>query len=98
MIKEPRILILEDQPTDAELAMRELRRAQIAFEAKRVDTKESFLQALKEFDPDVILSDFSLPQFNALDALDLLHGKRGNCLYDYQAGAKPQNESCRRRN
>jgi PAS domain S-box-containing protein len=72
MIKETRILILEDSPTDAELAIRELRRAQLSFEAKRVDTKEEFLKALKEFSPDVILSDYSLPRFNALDALGLI--------------------------
>jgi PAS domain S-box-containing protein len=52
--------------------MRELRQAKIVFEAKRVDTRKTFLQALKDFEPDVILSDFSLPQFNALDALGLL--------------------------
>lgn len=72
MIKEPRILILEDIPDDAELAMRELRRAEISFQSKRVETKEGFLEALREFEPDVILSDFNLPQFNALEALGLL--------------------------
>lgn len=72
MIKEPRILILEDLATDAELAIRELRRAKLTFESKRVETRESFLRALKEFNPDIILSDYSLPQFNALEALHLL--------------------------
>jgi diguanylate cyclase (GGDEF)-like protein/PAS domain S-box-containing protein len=72
MIKEPRILILEDQPTDAELAVRELQRAALSFVSIRVETREAFLEALKEFNPDIILSDYSLPQFNALDALRLL--------------------------
>lgn len=72
MNKDPRILILEDLPTDAELAMRELQKAKIHFQAKRVETKEAFLLALQEFEPDLILSDYSLPMFDALDALHLL--------------------------
>ncbi len=72
MTKKTRILILEDQPTDAELEIRELRQAKLEFEAKCVETKESFLEALEEFDPDVIISDYGLPQFNGLEALRLL--------------------------
>lgn len=72
MDKETRILILEDQPTDVELAVRELRRADITFEYRGIETKESFLKELVDFSPDVILSDFALPQFNGLDALRLL--------------------------
>ena len=72
MIKKFRILILEDQPTDAELEIRELRQAKLEFEAKCVETKETFLKALKDFDPDVIISDYGLPQFNGLEALRLL--------------------------
>ena len=45
MIKEPRILILEDLPTDAELAMRELRKAQIVFNAKRVDNRDDLTRS-----------------------------------------------------
>jgi diguanylate cyclase (GGDEF)-like protein/PAS domain S-box-containing protein len=72
MTKKTRILILEDQPTDAELEIRELRQAKLEFEAKCVETKETFLEALKEFDPDIIISDYGLPQFNGLEALRLL--------------------------
>ena len=72
MINKSRILILEDQPTDAELAVRELRRAQLEFEFKRVETRDEFLDALKDFEPNLILSDYGLPQFNGLEALRLL--------------------------
>lgn len=72
MEKELRILILEDVPTDAELMERELRRANLTFSSKRVDTKEAFVKELKDFAPDIILSDYSLPQFNAIEALQLL--------------------------
>ena len=72
MSRETRILILEDTATDAELVERELRKAKVLFSSKRVDTKEAFLREIEEFAPDIILSDFSLPQFNGLEALRLL--------------------------
>lgn len=67
-----RILILEDNPTDAELMVRELRRVNIRFISNRVETKEAFARELKHFNPDLILSDYSLPQFDGLAALRLV--------------------------
>ncbi|MFL6208320.1 MAG: PAS domain S-box protein [Pyrinomonadaceae bacterium] len=67
----PRILFLEDMPADAELAERELRRAGMNFSARRVETADAFRAALTEFAPDLILSDFRLPQFTGLDAIRL---------------------------
>jgi len=75
MNEETRILILEDVATDAELIERELRKANIAFTSRRVETKESFARALIEFEPDIILSDYALPQFSGLEALGLLKEK-----------------------
>jgi PAS domain S-box-containing protein len=66
-----RILILEDVPMDAELVEYELERARVRFEARRVDTRESFLDELEAFRPDVILSDFTLPRFDGMSALSL---------------------------
>ena len=68
-----RILSLEDVAYDVELMQRELRKADIEYELQRVETREQFLAALKEFHPDIILADYSLPQFSALEALKLLH-------------------------
>jgi signal transduction histidine kinase len=76
MITETRILILEDVITDAELVERELRRGNIAFTSQRVDTKEGFLKALCDFEPDIVLSDYKLPQFSGLEALQLLKGRK----------------------
>lgn len=66
---ELRILMLEDNETDAELMVHTLRRGGFAFISKRVDTKTDFLRALKTQPPDVILSDYSLPSFDAMAAL-----------------------------
>ena len=67
-----RILMLEDTPTDAELAQHELRKAGMAFTAQRVESRDAFIQALHDFRPDIILSDFTLPGFNGLEALEIV--------------------------
>jgi PAS domain S-box-containing protein len=66
-----RILVLEDVPMDAELLEYELRRAGMAFETRRVESRAGFLEALNAFAPDVILSDYSLPGFDGMSALAL---------------------------
>jgi hypothetical protein len=68
-----RVLILEDRPLDAELMVLELRRAGFDPQWTRVDTEQDFLTNLsQEF--DIILSDYSMPKFDALQALILLQG------------------------
>jgi two-component system, cell cycle sensor histidine kinase and response regulator CckA len=67
-----KILIVEDLIADAELIERQLRKAHITFQSRRVDTKEAFLAALHEFEPAIVLSDYNLPQFSGPEALKLL--------------------------
>ncbi len=66
-----RILILEDTSADAELAQREIRKSLGECEFQVVHTRENFLRALQAFQPDVILSDYILPQFDGLTAVKL---------------------------
>jgi len=66
-----RVLILEDSETDAELVLYELRRAGYEPDWRRVDNETDYLDCLST-DPDVILADYSMPQFDALLALQLL--------------------------
>ncbi len=65
------ILIVEDNPMDAELLARQLRRAEFEFEYQRVDTEDAFLAALNPT-IDLILSDYAMPNFSGLRALELL--------------------------
>jgi signal transduction histidine kinase len=69
--KKLRILMLEDVASDAELIERELRKAELEFAAKRVETKDDFLAGLRDYAPDLILSDYSLPTFDGISALAL---------------------------
>ncbi|MGH8319127.1 MAG: EAL domain-containing protein [Steroidobacteraceae bacterium] len=66
-----RVLLVEDVPAEGELTIRQLRKGGRSCECLRVDTQEGFTAALVEFRPDVILSDFTLPQFSGLSALKL---------------------------
>jgi len=71
-----RILILEDSPNDAELATAKLKRARIACESLRVETRADFLEQLEKFGPDLVLSDSSLPAFDGLSALAIVRDRR----------------------
>ena len=66
--KSLNILILEDNPDDAELMVAELEKGGCIITHKIVDTEEDFKKSLKE-PPDLILADYKLPSLNALDAL-----------------------------
>ena len=72
MKKELEILIVEDIAHDAELIERELRNSDVPFRARRVQTRLDFVSALEDYRPDLILSDFTLPQFDAIQALHTL--------------------------
>ena len=72
MDNEMRILMLEDVNTDAELIERELRHANISFVIERVQSREEFLRQLKGFCPDIVLADYTLPEFSGMEALELL--------------------------
>lgn len=66
-----RVLVLEDRPIDAELVLYEMKRSGYHCVSKRVDTQEDYLKAIEDV-PDIILADYSLPQFTAMQALHLL--------------------------
>lgn len=71
-----RILVLEDVPSDAELEIRELRRAGIQGEWRRVETEAEFRAALDSFAPEVVLADYSLPSWNGMKALKVVRELR----------------------
>lgn len=82
-----RILLLEDEPADAEFVERELRKAALAFTAQRVDKRDSYLDALRDFAPDLILADYKLPGFDGLEALALARAQRPDLPFVFVSGA-----------
>jgi diguanylate cyclase (GGDEF)-like protein/PAS domain S-box-containing protein len=69
-VTELRILLLEDNPTEAELIERVLRKAGLEFVSLRVDSESGFEQSLTEFRPDIVLADYNLPSYSGRAALD----------------------------
>jgi diguanylate cyclase (GGDEF)-like protein len=66
-----RLVMVEDSDADAELVARNLAKAGLDVDIHRVETEPDFVRALHKIEPEVILSDFSLPQFDGLRALDI---------------------------
>jgi nitrogen fixation negative regulator NifL len=77
MAKPLNILIVEDSQDDADLIVAELRRAGFAPKWKRVELEADFLAEIKKL-PDIILSDYSMPQFSGLRAAQLLQASSLN--------------------
>jgi len=73
MSRKARILLLEDNPEDAELVARLLAGGGLSCEIRRVDSREGYTAALSEGPFDLILSDYGLPGFDGSAALALAH-------------------------
>lgn len=81
MSEKLKILILEDNPVDADLTIRALNKSDLNFECCHVENRSDFLFALNNFRPNVILSDHSLPDFSSSDALPLAQKICESCVF-----------------
>ncbi len=66
-----KLLIIEDNPFDRDLLLRELHRGGFVLEYIQVDSAERLTQAL-ESEWDIVTCDYSMPSFNAFEALAIL--------------------------
>jgi len=80
--KNLKVLLLEDNEDDADLIRRELKGGGITFTSLVVDTREDFITGIHQFEPDIIISDHSMPRFNSGEALRI-----------YKTHLKEQNRS-----
>ena len=67
-----RLLFLEDNAADLELIQRELKRSGMSFEGEVVSRPKEFAQRIREGRWDAVLSDFRLPGWTGMDALDAM--------------------------
>ena len=67
-----RVLVVEDSPMDAELMLLRLAKEGFQLDWRRVETEDEYVASLNS-NPDLVLSDWSLPQFSGLRALQLMH-------------------------
>ncbi len=84
------LLLLEDVAADAELVEHELKRSGFNINSRRVESREDFLHELSCSPTDIILADYSLPQFSALEALQLLREVRCNIPLVLVTGANSE--------
>jgi len=66
-----RVLILEDNPNDAEIIQDVIRRSSLRCSFFLAHDKNGFLDGITNFEPEVVLSDNALPQFDSEDALEI---------------------------
>ena len=81
-----RILLLEDDPTDAALIQELLEADNIACEVTRVQTRAEFLSGLEDSAIDLILADYKLPSFDGLSALKLAQNVRPGLPFIFVSG------------
>jgi len=81
-----KILLVEDVERDAELALRELKRAGLIFQSRRVETESAFRRELGDFKPDIIVSDFSMPRFSGRAALTITRESEAEIPFIFLSG------------
>jgi PAS domain S-box-containing protein len=67
-----KILFVEDDPNDVELAELELCKGNMLFDSVRVDTESGLFEALIDFCPDIVICDYSMPALNGKQALEIV--------------------------
>src|SRR5579864_5118466 len=67
-----RLLVVEDSEDDAALVLRELRRGGFDLTFTRVDTRQALLAALDEASWELVISDYSMPTFDAPGVLEVI--------------------------
>jgi hypothetical protein len=87
MDKPLNVLFVEDSEIDTELICAELKRGGYGVDFNRVDTADAFLLALHARPWDLIISDFSMPNFDGLKAFDLFSKEKLDIPFIFVSGA-----------
>jgi PAS domain S-box-containing protein len=78
---------LEDNEDDAHFILSELKKGAIPHVARCVSRRDEFIAALAKFKPDLVLSDYRLPEFKELEALEIVRGKDPDLPFILVTGA-----------
>ncbi len=76
MLRTLHVLQVEDSDTDAALIARELRRGGYKLNVERVDTHDAMVAALDRADWDIVISDYTMPTFDAPAALAVVRERQ----------------------
>src|SRR5580658_6895101 len=83
-----RFLLIEDNPMDAELVQGELRRAEFDFTCVVVETAEDFTREVRANRPHIVLADLNLPQWQGMEALEVLRRENLDIPFIVVTGAR----------
>lgn len=86
MNKPLRVLHLEDDPFDGELLKRMLAHEKLVDEWVRVETAKDYTDALEHGQFDLILSDYTLPSFNGMEALAVARERQPDTPFIFVSG------------
>ena len=84
--KSHKVLFLEDTDEDAELLERRLRETGLSLELRRAVSKAAYLEALENFAPDIIISDYKLSDIDGAAAFNLARGRNPNIPFIIMSG------------
>jgi CheY-like chemotaxis protein len=87
MTKPLHIIMVEDEVLDCELLGLMLRREGIDHITRRVEDADELHAAIAEFEPNLIISDFSLPRFTGLQALEIRSKVCPNTPFFFHSGS-----------
>jgi len=91
MKKNIRVLILEDTASDAALIEDELQTAGLKFVSRVVSNRKDYLAELDGHPPDIILSDYNLPQYDGVKALSDVRSRLPDTPFILVTGAIGEN-------
>lgn len=86
-LENVKILVLEDNPDDLGLLKHNLKKLSFDYELKVSETKAGFISSLDMQLPDLVLSDFNLPDYNGLEALKEIRKRDDNIPFIIVSGA-----------
>ena len=85
-----KILFIDDQDDEVFMERRQLERDGIDFTWTRVDCEADVRSALREFAPDVILCDYTIPGYSGAAALELVHDLQPALPFLFVSGTIPE--------
>jgi PAS domain S-box-containing protein len=86
MPRQIKVLLVEDRADDAEMLLREMHLRGLDVVSRRVYTGADYAEALETFAPDLILSDYTLPGFDGMDALQIARTSRPDTPFIFVSG------------
>jgi diguanylate cyclase (GGDEF)-like protein/PAS domain S-box-containing protein len=84
--RQIKVLMVEDHVEDVEILLREMRIRGLSIVSRRVETGAEYEEALANFAPDLILSDYTLPGFDGTEALQIARSRRPDTPFIFVSG------------